>query len=61
VQDWIVERRMSEARRLLAETDLPVAEVARGVGFDDPSYFGRRFRAEHGRGPRAWRRQAMAG
>jgi AraC family transcriptional regulator of arabinose operon len=36
--------RMREARRLLVETDLTVAEVARKVGFEDPLYFSRCFR-----------------
>ena len=56
VQQWITERRMREARRLLADTDLPVAEVARRVGHREAGYFVRRFRAEHGVTPGAWRR-----
>jgi AraC family transcriptional regulator, transcriptional activator of pobA len=55
VQDWIIERRMAEARRLLAETDVPVAEVARRVGVPDPGYFSRLFSRSHGVSPRAWR------
>jgi AraC family transcriptional regulator, transcriptional activator of pobA len=55
VQDWIIERRMAEARRLLAETDLPVADVARRVGVPDPGYFSRLFRRAHGTSPRDWR------
>ncbi|WP_445184946.1 helix-turn-helix transcriptional regulator [Pseudonocardia sp. Cha107L01] len=55
VQDWITERRMSEARRLLVETDLPLAEVGRRVGYPDGGYFARVFRREHGVAPRAWR------
>ncbi len=31
VQEWITERRMAQARRLLAETDLTVTEVGRRV------------------------------
>ncbi|OBH07429.1 MULTISPECIES: AraC family transcriptional regulator [unclassified Mycobacterium] len=55
VQEWIIERRMAEARTLLAETDLPVAEVAGRVGIGDPGYFSRLFGRTHGTSPRAWR------
>lgn len=58
VVDWITERRMAEARRLLGETDLPVAEVARRVGLPDAGYFARVFRAGNGTTPRAWRAAA---
>jgi AraC-like DNA-binding protein len=55
VQEWIIERRMTEARRLLTDTDLPVREVARRVGVSDPGYFSRLFRRTHGTSPRGWR------
>ena len=55
VQEWIIERRMAEARNLLADTDLPVGEVARRVGMSDPGYFSRQFRRIHGTSPRGWR------
>lgn len=55
VQEWITERRMAEARSLLADTELPVGEVARRVGMPDPGYFSRSFRRIHGTSPRAWR------
>jgi AraC family transcriptional regulator, transcriptional activator of pobA len=55
VQEWIIERRMTEARSLLADTDMPVAEVARRVGMTDPGYFSRQFRRTHGTSPRTWR------
>jgi AraC-like DNA-binding protein len=48
---------MAEARALLAETDLPVAEVARRVGVTDPGYFTRLFSRAHGTSPRVWRRR----
>ncbi|HEX6346674.1 AraC family transcriptional regulator [Umezawaea sp.] len=56
VQQWITERRMREARRLLADTDLTVGEVARRVGYREAGYFVRRFRTAHGVTPVAWRR-----
>ncbi|WP_243741930.1 AraC family transcriptional regulator [Actinomycetospora succinea] len=55
VQQWITERRLREARRLLHDTDLTVAAVAARVGFRDAGYFVRRFRAEHGVPPGRWR------
>ncbi|GAB3006019.1 helix-turn-helix transcriptional regulator [Mycobacterium bourgelatii] len=55
VGDWIIERRMAEARGLLAATDLPVAEVASRVGIADPGYFSRLFSRTHGLSPRQWR------
>jgi AraC family transcriptional regulator, transcriptional activator of pobA len=56
VQQWITERRMREARRLLTDTDLAVTEVARRVGYREAGYFVRRFRSAHGVTPVAWRR-----
>ena len=56
VLEWIVERRMAEARRLLVETDLSVEEVGRGVGYGDAGYFSRAFRRAHGVTPLGWRR-----
>jgi AraC-like DNA-binding protein len=47
--------RMEAARRLLTTTDLPVQEVARQVGYDDPLYFSRVFRSAAGCPPTAYR------
>lgn len=40
--------RMRIAKRMLAETILPVREIASAVGYDDPLYFSRRFKQEVG-------------
>jgi AraC-like DNA-binding protein len=61
VQQWIIERRMQAARRLLGDTDLPVATVSGRVGYRDVSYFIRRFRADHGMTPLSWRRAGRQG
>lgn len=55
VQEWITERRMVQARRLLAATELPIGEVGRRVGFPDASYFARTFGKVHGMSPTQWR------
>jgi AraC family transcriptional regulator, transcriptional activator of pobA len=56
VQEWITERRMAQARRLLVESDQTVAEIAAAVGYADPVYFVRSFRRTHGTTPLRWRR-----
>ena len=55
VQEWITERRMVQARRLLAATALPVGEVGRLVGYPDPGYFARVFARANGVSPARWR------
>jgi AraC family transcriptional regulator, transcriptional activator of pobA len=55
VQEWIAERRMAEARRLLVDTDLTVQEIGQKVGYADPAYFVRLFRRAHGTTPLRWR------
>ena len=56
VLEWISERRLAQARRLLVETDLAVEEVGHRVGYNDPTYFVRSFRRAHGATPLGWRR-----
>ena len=53
---YLANVRMSIAAELLM-TDLMVSEVARMVGIDDPSYFGRLFRRINGANPTAYRRR----
>ena len=47
--------RMSEAQRLLADSDLPVKEIARRLSFRDLYYFSRRFKRQVGASPREFR------
>ncbi|MEM7641715.1 MAG: AraC family transcriptional regulator [Pseudomonadota bacterium] len=54
-------RRMAAARSLLAETDLPILEVAAVLGYADPGFFARLFRRDHGAAPAAWRRARRGG
>ena len=42
--ELIQQELMQEAKRLLAHTDMSVAEVGHQLGFEDPAYFGRYFR-----------------
>jgi len=47
--------RLNEACRLLRETDLSISEIAGCVGYDNLSYFNRRFKDRHTMTPRAYR------
>ncbi len=58
---WVTERRMIEARRLLAMTDAGIAEIAAELGYAEVESFIRRFRAEHHHTPAAWRARAHPG
>jgi two-component system response regulator YesN len=46
---------MEQAKRLLANPSMPVADVAAAVGFNDPSYFTRVFRRQEGVSPSEYR------
>jgi len=53
----LADRKMHEARRLLAETPLPVREVSERLGFASPAYFTRAFQGSTGKTPSGFRRQ----
>jgi AraC-like DNA-binding protein len=54
--DILAERRIFEARRLLAETDQPVGKIGTSLGFASPAYFTRAFQHMTGHSPSAFRR-----
>lgn len=58
--EWITERRMTEVRRMLRETDLPLGVVAARTGLRDATYLVRRFRDRYGITPERWRRSQRA-
>ncbi len=53
--EFVHDRRVRQARRLLRESTMSVAEVAWACGFSRPSYFNRIFRARVHLTPRAFR------
>jgi len=53
---YLSELRMREARRLLSQTRLPVADIAARCGYEDPLYFSRRFRNLNGLSPAHYRK-----
>jgi AraC family transcriptional regulator len=54
--NWLTAMRMQQARRLLAEQDLPIIHVALAVGYQTPSAFAATFRNATGVTPSAFRR-----
>lgn len=54
----VQQQRMAIARRLLAESDLSVTDVARNVGYYNMSFFYRVFERECGMQPGAWRQRS---
>jgi AraC family transcriptional regulator, transcriptional activator of pobA len=53
----IHERLLLEAKRLLRYSDLPIAEIATQLNFEDPSYFSRFFKKHSGFSPSEFREQ----
>lgn len=58
--DYLTTLRMSEARSLLALTDLPVTEVCRRVGYHESSHFQRIFKSSFGMSPSEYRTRRRA-
>ena len=48
-------RRMSQAAYLLSSTTLPVADIIESVGYDNTSYFYRKFKEKYGMSPKEYR------
>ncbi|MFJ3840927.1 helix-turn-helix domain-containing protein [Streptomyces sp. NPDC090054] len=57
VKEYLLGIRLSRAKELLARTDLPVAGIARRVGYEDPAYFSRLFSRRVGMAPVRFRAQ----
>lgn len=51
--------KMNIARRLLRDTNMPIARIASSVGYHDPCYFSGLFRRMCGTSPREYRKAAL--
>lgn len=56
-QAYLQKLRLEKAAELLRTTRLPIARVAKRVGYLDVSRFGQHFKRRHGRTPAAYRRE----
>ncbi len=57
IMEYVTNKRMELAERILIATDEPLREVAARVGFSDVEYFSRTFKKYHGISPAAWRKK----
>ena len=55
---YVLTRRISRAQSLLADTRLPIIEVAARCGYSDPGHFATLFRRETGYSPCQYRKEA---
>jgi AraC-like DNA-binding protein len=60
VMDYVLNLRMREATMLLADSSLPVTEVALQCGFPTPAYFSRAFHQSFGVSPRQYRKDMLS-
>jgi AraC-like DNA-binding protein len=51
VHGYVIDTRLSQARQLLKNPTAQIQEVARSVGYEDPLYFSKAFRAKYGHPP----------
>ena len=58
IKQWIIARRMMQARKLLRNTTRTVKEVANNCGYPDAGYFTSQFRKFHDETPLNWRKTA---
>lgn len=54
-KDLLREKRLAKAAQLLQETRLPVEDIIAAVGYENTSYFYRRFRESYGVSPKEYR------
>lgn len=53
---YVLRRRIQLASQLLAQSEMPLSEIALHCGFGDQSHLSNRFREHSGMTPAAWRR-----
>ena len=57
--NFILEKRLERAVRMLSRGSEPIYVVGRSVGFDSPAYFAKVFRRTYGATPQEYREKNM--
>lgn len=55
---YLIRLRLRAACELLESTDIPVKQIARMVGYDDPHFFSKLFKKHVGSSPNEWRKNS---
>ncbi len=58
--DYLIHTRITKAKQLLSNSSLNVSEVSLRVGFNDPNYFSRKFKALTNTTPRQYRQDVIS-
>ncbi|NOU62849.1 helix-turn-helix domain-containing protein [Paenibacillus sp. LMG 31461] len=58
IQQYLMQRKVNEAMRLLLQTHLTMKEVGYQAGFQTPSHFSKKFKEELGQTPEQFRKKA---
>lgn len=58
-QEYIVRRRMEQSSRLLCTTSLPIQDIAKKAGYENPLTFSKIFKNYYGLSPRNYRAKAL--
>lgn len=56
-QEFLMQFRLEQARKMLLATDAPVQDIARRVGYDNPLTFSKIFKGSFGVSPKVYREQ----
>ena len=59
--EYLLSKRVTEAKNLLAGTELSISDIAESVGFSSGSYFSQRFRLVTGMTPMEFRTHSHGG
>ncbi|MDO7266469.1 ABC transporter substrate-binding protein [Shouchella clausii] len=59
VSQYAAEVKLTEAKRLIQTTTLPLKDIAHRIGYDDEFYFSRKFKKEVGLSPSQYREKKM--
>ncbi|MDE5597397.1 MAG: helix-turn-helix transcriptional regulator, partial [Lachnospiraceae bacterium] len=60
-KELLQQRKLQQAAYLLSQTPLSVEQIMENIGYDNSSYFYRKFRDKYGCSPRTYRKTCNSG